>query len=239
MATDAGGRLKQPKRSLWLWNFLSAHGEAAERMNEPLRRLAIEHLDLKAGERVLDVGCGTGPNFESLVDAVGPEGRVVGVDFSPRMVHQAERRISEHGWTNVEVVCADAARAPIQAEAYDAALAAWSLSAIADTGRAVETVYAALRPAGRIFVADLRLVPEGRAAPLIWLIGCLYRFTAGWSGHDVLIELRVIFPSVDLLWPIRPWPPLVFALARKAEVSTSGDGGQVAYKEYSDLDTVR
>jgi len=185
--------------------------------------------------RVLDIGCGTGPNFASLSDAVGPEGMVVGVDFSHRMVQQSESRISEHGWTNVAVICADAARAPIEAEAYDAALATWSLSAIANTGGAVETVHAALRPAGRFFVSDLRLVPQGRAAPVIWLIGSLYKVTAGWSGHDVLTELRATFSTVDLIWPVRPWPPLLFAMARKAEVSTSGDGRQGAYKESSDV----
>ena len=217
MNADADRRRPQSTRSRWLWDFLSGHSGSSEQLLAPVRQLAIEHLGLKHAERVLDLGCGTGPNFETLRQAIGPEGRVVGVDFSVRMVQRAQERVREHGWENVEVICADASRVRVEPEAYDAAIATFTLSAVADVRGAVDTVYAALRPGGRFFVCDLRLVPRGRAGLLIRLLGLAYRLIAGWSGRDVLEELEARFQSVDLIMPLRPWPPVMLALARKAE----------------------
>ncbi len=217
MKAEADRRPPQSTRSRWLWDFLSGHSGSSEQMLAPVRQLAIEHLSLQGGERVLDVGCGTGPNFETLRQAIGPEGRVVGVDFSAQMVQRAQERVREHGWDNVEVICADAARVRLEPEAYDAAIATFTLSAVADVRAAVDNVYAALRPGGRFFVCDLRLVPSGRAGLVIRLLGLAYRLIAGWSGRDVLEQLQAPFHSVDLVTPLRPWPPVMLALASKAK----------------------
>lgn len=217
METDIESTQAHLTRGRRLWDFLSSRSDSTEQMLAPVRRLAIENLGLRAGERVLDVGCGTGPNFEVLRDAVGPEGRVVGVDFSPGMVQQAEARITEHGWKNVEVVRADASRVRLDGETYDAAIATFSLSAVADVPGAIENVYTALRPGGRFFVCDLRLVPRGHASLVIWLLGLAYKLIAGWTGRDVLAQLQATFQSVDLVMPVRPWPPVMLAVAGKAK----------------------
>src|SRR6516165_285111 len=47
-----------------------------------LRKRAVDRLNLRRGDRVLEVGCGTGMNFSFLRDAVGPEGSIYGVDLS-------------------------------------------------------------------------------------------------------------------------------------------------------------
>jgi len=218
MKAAADRRPPQSARSRWLWDFLSGHSGSSERMLAPARQLAIEHLGLQHGDRVLDLGCGTGPNFETLREAVGPGGRVVGVDFSSGMVQRAQERIRERGWDNVDVICADALRARLEPEAYDAAIATFTLSAVANVRAAVDTVYAALRPGGRFFVCDLRLVPSGQAGLVIRLLGLAYRLIAGWSGRDVLEQLQARFQSVDLVMPLRPWPPVMLALASKGQV---------------------
>jgi ubiquinone/menaquinone biosynthesis C-methylase UbiE len=64
----------------------------------PVRQRAVELLDLKDGNRVLDVGCGPGGSFPYLVHAVGPSGQVVGVEISPLISINARRRIEENGW---------------------------------------------------------------------------------------------------------------------------------------------
>jgi SAM-dependent methyltransferase len=75
---------------------------------KPVRQKAVELLDLKEGDRVLDVGCGPGGSFPYLVRAVGKSGQVVGVEISPEISINARRRIEKNGWRNVEVIDASA-----------------------------------------------------------------------------------------------------------------------------------
>jgi demethylmenaquinone methyltransferase/2-methoxy-6-polyprenyl-1,4-benzoquinol methylase len=71
---------------------------------EVYRRRAIDLLSVSPGEVVADVGCGTGLCFEQLVDRVGPEGTVVGVEPAVQMRALAAERIADQGWTNVVLV---------------------------------------------------------------------------------------------------------------------------------------
>ncbi|MCI0330624.1 MAG: methyltransferase domain-containing protein [candidate division Zixibacteria bacterium] len=86
-----------------------------------LRQKAVKMLQLKAGDRVLDTGCGPGGCFPYLVDAVGPSGLVVGIDISPEVTINARRRIEKNGWSNVQVIAADARTVKLQGE-FDALL---------------------------------------------------------------------------------------------------------------------
>jgi demethylmenaquinone methyltransferase/2-methoxy-6-polyprenyl-1,4-benzoquinol methylase len=56
---------------------------------EPWRKEAVRTLNLKRGDRVVDIGCGTGLNFALLQEAVGPEGKIIGVDLTDAMLDQA------------------------------------------------------------------------------------------------------------------------------------------------------
>jgi len=71
---------------------------------KPVRQKAVELLDLKEGDRVLDVGCGLGGSFPYLVRAVGQSGQVVGVEISAEMSINARRRSEKNGCRNVEVI---------------------------------------------------------------------------------------------------------------------------------------
>ncbi|MDQ3745622.1 MAG: methyltransferase domain-containing protein, partial [Acidobacteriota bacterium] len=74
-----------------------------------IRRRAVSQLELGRGDRVLEVGCGTGRNLEALVNAVGLEGRIYGVDLSAGMLEEAGALCARTGWRNVTLVCGDAA----------------------------------------------------------------------------------------------------------------------------------
>jgi SAM-dependent methyltransferase len=71
---------------------------------EVYRRRAVDLLPVAPGEVVADIGCGTGLCFEHLVERIGPEGRVVGVEPAAEMRALAAQRIAARGWRNVVLV---------------------------------------------------------------------------------------------------------------------------------------
>ncbi len=74
-----------------------------------LRRKAVERLGLSRGDSVLEIGCGTGRNFPYLREAVGPAGRIYGVDISRGMLHEASALCDANQWRNIELSECDAA----------------------------------------------------------------------------------------------------------------------------------
>jgi ubiquinone/menaquinone biosynthesis C-methylase UbiE len=189
-------RLRRGRR---LWNLAAAtYYGGMDRMRARLDDLALRELAPLPGEAVLDIGCGTGATLVPLRAAVGDGGRVVGVDYSQRMVARAGRRVGEHWWANVTVRRADAARESLGDNEFDAAVALTSLSAMPDVRAAVELAHRALRPGGRLFVFDVRLVLAGGRGKRLRtrLLRGMYRATAGFTGADVIAELRRTFDTV-------------------------------------------
>lgn len=85
------------------------------------RARAAQHLALRPGDCVLEIGCGTGRNFPYLRAAVGAGGRVYGVDLSAGMLAKARALCTRRGWSNVEMTQDDAAHY-IAPEPLDAVL---------------------------------------------------------------------------------------------------------------------
>jgi ubiquinone/menaquinone biosynthesis C-methylase UbiE len=71
------------------------------------RLRAVRALGLRPGAAVVDVACGTGLNFSLIEQAIGPAGRIVGVDLTDAMLAQAERRIAANCWSNISLMQAD------------------------------------------------------------------------------------------------------------------------------------
>lgn len=102
------------------------------------------------GERVLDVACGTGLVTFSAARAVGPEGRVLGVDISDQMVDAGRRRAREHGLSNVEFARMDAETLTLPDATFDVVLCALGLMYVPDPGQAALEALRVLRPGGRV-----------------------------------------------------------------------------------------
>jgi ubiquinone/menaquinone biosynthesis C-methylase UbiE len=130
---------------------------------EPIRQQAIDRLGLKKGDRVLDVGCGTGLSFTALEGLVGPTGSIVGIEQSPEMLERARARAEENDWKNVELISASVEEAAIPIAA-DAALFHFTHD-IMRTPKAVANVVSHLKPGARVVAAGLKWAPI-RTMPL-------------------------------------------------------------------------
>jgi demethylmenaquinone methyltransferase/2-methoxy-6-polyprenyl-1,4-benzoquinol methylase len=124
------------------------------RLFEPIRRRAMVLLELEPGQRVLDVGCGTGLSFAGLRRRVGASGRIVGIEQSPDMIAKARRRVAQNEWRNVTLVNAPVAIAAIRGRA-DAALFHFTHDILRDR-RAVANVLRHLKPGARVVACGLK-----------------------------------------------------------------------------------
>ena len=117
-----------------------------------LKRRAIDALALRAGDATLDVGCGTGAELRSLAQIVGPQGRVVGIDRSERLVAEARARASEN--PIIEVVAGDAHALPFAAGEFSACRAERVLMHVEDPGTALAEMARVTRAGGRVLAIE-------------------------------------------------------------------------------------
>ena len=132
--------------------------EGLERLystRDVLRRRQLVHAALGAepGDRVLDVGCGPGFYVAELLDAVGPEGSVVGVDASPDMLAVAAKRVEGH--SNAEFHEGPATALPVEDESFDRAVSVQVLEYVGDVPGALQEMRRVLRPGGRLVLWDV------------------------------------------------------------------------------------
>ena len=130
-----------------------------------LRRNAARELGLSRGDCALDIGCGTGRNFPHLRDAVGPAGRIFGVDISSGMLRKAKQLCDSNGWANIELTQCDVAEysAPKQ---LDAVLFSLSFNTMPHHRAVLQRAWDQLRPGGRLVIMDAK-VPPGLGGRLV------------------------------------------------------------------------
>src|SRR5205085_10816081 len=87
----------------------------------------VAHAALAPGESVLDIACGKGATIVPAARAVGPSGRVVGVDIVDAMVKAAADAVAAEGLTNVEVMVMDGEALTLPPESFDAVVMAFGL----------------------------------------------------------------------------------------------------------------
>lgn len=122
-----------------------------------LRSRLVRKLALYPGAVVLDLASGTGLNFAAIEEAVGPSGRIVGVDLSADMLSQAYRKILREGWTNVRLIQADITTfRPV--EPVDTVLCTFAIGLLSDPNLGARAFVDMVRPGGYVLVADTRRV---------------------------------------------------------------------------------
>ena len=137
------------------------------------RRKAVDALALSSGDRVVEIGCGTGRNFSLLEQAVGPAGCIIAIDASKEMIDRSARRAARRGWRNIELLQSDAASYEFP-DAIDGVLATYTLVVVPEYDLVIRRAFHALKPGRRCAVLDQKL-PSGPASLLVPIVDLLSR----------------------------------------------------------------
>jgi ubiquinone/menaquinone biosynthesis C-methylase UbiE len=137
----------------------------AERSEEPVRKAGLEMLDARPGERILEIGFGTGHCLIELARSVGPSGKVFGIDLSEKMVEIAWGRARQEDLDDrIKLSCGDAMHLPYASQTLDGVFMSFTLE-LFDTPE-IPLVLAecrrVLKTGGRVVVVGMsRVRPEG------------------------------------------------------------------------------
>jgi len=137
------------------WNELAAASwiaqqERIDQQMQPLGERALARAAAAPGEAVLDVGCGCGTSSLALARAVGPKGRVLGVDISRPMLERARARAAAENHPQLRFEEVDAQTAELEPAAFDLLFSRFGVMFFADPAAAFANLRRALRPGARV-----------------------------------------------------------------------------------------
>jgi len=162
----------------------------------PVSKALFDRARARAGERIIDVGCGCGSTSLALAEQVGPSGFVLGVDISGPMLARARERAPRGA--PVDFVQADASDYPFDPQSFDLLVSRFGVMFFAEPAASFANLRRALRPSGRLAFACWR---EPRDNP--WMMA----------------PLQAIYQHVPRLPPVGPEDPGPFAFASQERVN--------------------
>jgi demethylmenaquinone methyltransferase/2-methoxy-6-polyprenyl-1,4-benzoquinol methylase len=130
--------------------------DVAARLTLSHRSDAVHALEMQEGERILDLACGTGINFE-LIRVANPNGLLLGLDYSLGVLAQAQARLKRKRWDNVVLDQGNAAELPFADATFDRVLCTYALKAIPSHQQTLDEVHRVLKPNGVFVVMDATL----------------------------------------------------------------------------------
>jgi ubiquinone/menaquinone biosynthesis C-methylase UbiE len=161
---------------------------------------------------VLVFCCGTGREFAAILERIGSEGSIVGVDFSAAMLARAQHTLEREGWTNVTLIEADVTEFEPPGEVpFDVGVCTLGMSIIPEWAAAFDALLGAVKPGGRLVVGDLQLATGFRAL-LNPLVSWWTRpYGGSLQGHA---NTRALFERME----------------RQLEVLGTGEDGHATYR---------
>lgn len=158
-----------------VYNFYAGvYDVVFERFFREGRRRAIQASEVRPGERVLEVGVGTG----ACLPLMPPDCHITGIDLSEGMLEEARKRVQNLGMTNVRLIKMDATRLDFPDDSFDAIIAAFFITTVPDPRAVVEEMKRVCRKGGRMVFVNHFMAPnvfindcEEFFAPLFWRVG--------------------------------------------------------------------
>ncbi len=142
----------------------------AGRFERSYAEAGLDRLSIRAGERVLEIGFGTGHCLRRIAQSIKPNGRAYGVDLSLGMVEVTRRRLRRTSLTGiVELCCGDAQVLPFRAGVFDAVFMSFTLELFdtPDIPRVLAEMRRVLKPGGRLGAVSMS--KEGETGALLRL----------------------------------------------------------------------
>ena len=133
-------------------------------------------LDLRPGETMLDLGSGGGLDAMLAARAVGPSGRVIGVDMTDEMIARARASAAEAGWTQIEFRKGRLESLPVEDASIDAVTSNCVINLVPDKAAVFREAARVLRPGGRMVVSDIVLdgpLPDVVSRDIMAYVGCI------------------------------------------------------------------
>lgn len=166
------------------------------------RERAADRAELSAGDSALDLCCGTGDLALELRSRVGSRGRVVGADFSERMLELADEKAHERSMDDVVFEWADALELPYSDSSFDAVTVGFGVRNLADLGAGIREMTRVLRPGARLVILE---ITQPQRPPLstffrLWfdtLVPLLGRVAGDADAYSYLPESVRSFPPPE------------------------------------------
>jgi ubiquinone/menaquinone biosynthesis C-methylase UbiE len=147
LAPQTSDEILQQEFNRWA---LAGEGPKMEQHHLDITLKTLRRMDMRTGERVLDLGCGSGWATRLLARMVGDDGKVVGLDVSDEMVRQASEASKE--FNNVVYVQGSAEQIPQEDNSFHKVLSVESFYYYADQNQALRELFRVMAPNGRLFI---------------------------------------------------------------------------------------
>lgn len=156
----------------------------------------VDHLDLRPGMTVLDLGCGPGRLTVPAAQRVGRDGRVVAVDLQAGMLARAKEKAHAANLSNVEFVQAGAGEGKLGHGRFDRALLVTVLGEIPDRTGALKEVFDALKPGGILSVTETLFDPHYQSRQTVMRLAGEVGFRErGFFGNRVAFTVNLEKPA--------------------------------------------